>query len=79
MQPKQKINLKAYAHYLQNSDMESLDDLTLRNIIYQTWGEWNSCFTREDLIQQATEALSELDQYEADAEADKYADFHHGD
>lgn len=79
MKPKDPINLKAYSHYLQNADMESLDDLTLRNIIYQTWGEWNSDWTRADLIEQATEALSEIDYHEGQAEADRYADFHHGD
>lgn len=74
MQPKQKLNLALYV----NEDVKDLDDLTLRNIIYQVYGEWNSIYTRDDLETIGMDALSEEADNIAQAEADKFIEFHHG-
>ncbi len=75
MKMKEKLVLSNY-----NADeVSELDDMTLRNIIYQVYGEWNSALTRPDLEIIAIDALGEEAENRAQAEADKYADFHHGD
>lgn len=75
MKMKEKLNLANY----DAKHMDELDDLTLRNIIYQVYGEWNSDWNRQDLEDQAIDALGEAASNEAEAEADRYSDFHHGD
>lgn len=74
MKMKEKLNLANY----DAKHVDEMDDLTLRNIIYQVHGEWNSCLTREDLEIIAIDALGEEAEDRAQAEADKYIDFHHG-
>ena len=40
-------------------DVKHLDDMTLRNIIYQHHHEWNSSFSRADLELIARDAIKE--------------------
>lgn len=52
---KQKLNLSNF----RARSVKSLDDLTLRNIIFQVYAEWNSSYSRWELEIIAKEALFE--------------------
>lgn len=53
MKMKETLELTKYSA----NSVSTLDDMTLRNIIYQVHGEWNSSYTRSSLEQIGKEAL----------------------
>ena len=67
MQPKQKLDLSEY----NSRNVTNIDDLTLRNIIYQVYGEWNSTYSRKDLESIGQDALCEAGYWKVEAQADK--------
>ena len=57
MKMKQTLNLSNYL----GKNVKQLDDMTLRNVIYQVYGEWNSNYNRQNLEQISKAALDDCD------------------